>query len=225
MLSKKILIDGAEAYVQSNKNPAGDVTVSWIINSVLRRIRLVRINHNFITDVMKFEYIFAADEILNLNGFDYSAADPNYDLIETAIISSERVASEVPIPDLSFQAPSPFSPVTAVSLFPINGIFYKHFGAKAQEDIVDFVGGAFRQPFYFEPVLTHETAPDADDGVIALENAWGGDAPLEYSADNGVTWQAGEQFTGLAPGTYFVKVKDAQGNESTTRELTIEQAD
>lgn len=220
MLSKKILIDGAEAYIQSNKNPAGEVTITWIVNSVLRRITLVRVNHDFITDVMKYEFMFEAEEITGLNGFDYLADDPNYSLIETMEISAERAGSSINIPNLSFQSPSTLSPITSVSVFPINDAFRKHFGA-AQEGIFDFSTGQFRQPFYYDPIIVHETAENADDGEIILASAWGGDAALEYSIDDGATWQAGDTFSDLVPGEYIGKVKDGAGNESESTEIEV----
>lgn len=49
--------------------------------------------------------------------------------------------------------------------------------------------------------------------------ASGGVAPLQYSI-NGVTYQAGNVFTGVAPGTYTVYVKDA-GNCIVTKQITV----
>ncbi len=46
-------------------------------------------------------------------------------------------------------------------------------------------------------------------------NGTGGVAPLQYSL-NGVTWQAGNTFTGLGGGSYTVYVKDANGCIITT---------
>jgi PKD repeat protein len=51
-------------------------------------------------------------------------------------------------------------------------------------------------------------------GSITI-NATGGTAPLQYSIDNGVTFQAGNNFTGLSAGTYDIVVEDASGCQTT----------
>lgn len=53
------------------------------------------------------------------------------------------------------------------------------------------------------------------DGMIDV-TATGGDAPYEYSFNAGVTWQSSSTFTDLAPGTYTVLVRDANGCEVAT---------
>lgn len=50
-------------------------------------------------------------------------------------------------------------------------------------------------------------------GTIAF-TASGGTAPYQYSVNNGVTYQSGSSFTGLAAGSYSLKVRDAGGCES-----------
>jgi SprB repeat len=47
-------------------------------------------------------------------------------------------------------------------------------------------------------------------GTVTI-TASGGTAPYQYSSNNGVTYQTNNFFTGLAPGNYIVKVKDANG--------------
>ncbi len=54
------------------------------------------------------------------------------------------------------------------------------------------------------------------DGSITV-NASGGTGTLMYSKDNGVTYQASNAFAGLSSGTYQIKVKDAEGCETSTR--------
>ena len=221
MLSKKILINGAEGYIQSNKNPEGEVTIDWIVNSIHRKINLVRINHDFISDVMRYDYLLIQKEIIDLNGFDYSIDDPDYSLLKEIDISSNRTQSEIAIPSQSFQNPVNLSPITAVSLFPINSAWKLQFGKLAQEDIVDWTNLGFRQPFYSEVSKTDETAAEATNGSINVENAWGRDIALQYSIDNGVTWQIESVFIALAPAIYAVKVKDGLGNESILKEIEI----
>lgn len=223
MLSKKILIDGAEAYLQLNKNPEGEVSIFWIIDSVLRENRLARINHDFISNGMVYEYLFKASEITDLGSFDYSAADPDYSLIEAKQISVTRFTSSLMIPALSFRNPVPLSPISAVSIFAFNSMFFKHFEKEGQEDIVDWGTLTLRQPFYFDTMQADESAEGANDGEIHFENSWGGDASLEYSIDDGATWNASPDFVGLAPGSYELIVKDGAANESFARTIEIKE--
>jgi gliding motility-associated-like protein len=51
-----------------------------------------------------------------------------------------------------------------------------------------------------------------NDGSITI-TATGGTPPLEYSIDNGATWQSAAVFNNLAPGNYTVIVKDANNCE------------
>lgn len=55
---------------------------------------------------------------------------------------------------------------------------------------------------------------NVNDGTITATGT-GGTAPLEYSID-GTTFQAGNIFTGLAPNTYTITVKDANNCRKTT---------
>ena len=55
----------------------------------------------------------------------------------------------------------------------------------------------------------------AADGQISI-SAWGGTGTLQYSADNGATFQSSNVFSGLAAGTYQVVVKDANGCTGTS---------
>jgi SprB repeat len=67
------------------------------------------------------------------------------------------------------------------------------------------------------PLITAVATPSsciANDGIIIV-TATGGTAPLEYSID-GITYQPGNVFTGLAPGIYTVYVRDANGCIKTT---------
>ncbi len=55
----------------------------------------------------------------------------------------------------------------------------------------------------------------ASDGQISI-SAWGGTGTLQYSADNGATFQTSNVISGLAAGTYQVVVKDANGCMGTS---------
>ncbi|MBI1289543.1 MAG: T9SS type B sorting domain-containing protein [Flavobacteriales bacterium] len=61
--------------------------------------------------------------------------------------------------------------------------------------------------------VTDATCGQAD-GQIDI-TASGGTAPLQYSTDNGLTFQNGSQFTGLLAGNYDLVVEDASGCQTT----------
>lgn len=224
-LDKKILINGAEAYVQINKSEPGEATLNWIVGTIHKCMRMARLNYDYISDSALYDYLHRAAEILNLNGFDYSAEQPDYSVIESDEIGVKRLSGTVKFPDAAFQNPSDLAVVTAVSIFPLNAAWHRQFGELAQEDIVDWVNLAFRQPFYMQIVKADETAAEEADGEIQVVGAWGGDDNLQYSIDDGATWQAGAIFPDLLPGDYNVKVKDGLGNESLSRGITINEGE
>lgn len=49
------------------------------------------------------------------------------------------------------------------------------------------------------------------DGSVTIDASGSAAMPYDYSIDNGVTWQAGSTFAGLAAGSYDVTVQDANG--------------
>ena len=49
----------------------------------------------------------------------------------------------------------------------------------------------------------------ANDGTITISGATGGTGTYEYTIDGGTTWAGSGTFTGLAPGTYNVRIRDA----------------
>ncbi len=59
---------------------------------------------------------------------------------------------------------------------------------------------------------TNETLPGANDGTITVSAPMGGSGVYEYSID-GVNWQAGNVFNGLAPGNYDVYIRDANATD------------
>lgn len=60
----------------------------------------------------------------------------------------------------------------------------------------------------------------ASDGEITV-TASGGTGTLEYSKDNGLTFQPGNIFNGLAAGTYQIVVKDANGCTTVAQAISI----
>jgi len=55
----------------------------------------------------------------------------------------------------------------------------------------------------------------ANNGSITI-NANGGTGTLQYSIDNGITYQIGNTFSSLSPGSYNIVVQDANGCTATT---------
>ncbi len=74
----------------------------------------------------------------------------------------------------------------------------------------------------FSSTATDE-ACGAADGTITL-TASGGTGALSYSIDNGVTFQASANFSGLTAGTYNLVVEDANGCQVTGTETVISTA-
>lgn len=64
--------------------------------------------------------------------------------------------------------------------------------------------------FDFTTSVTDETVSGANNGVIEV-TVTGVVAPFTFSKDAGATYQGSNIFTGLAPGTYTIVVKDAGG--------------
>jgi gliding motility-associated-like protein len=59
------------------------------------------------------------------------------------------------------------------------------------------------------------TCNGANNGSISI-NASGGTIPLQYSINNGSSYQSGSSFSNLSPGTYQIIVQDANGCTATT---------
>ncbi|MEI2760272.1 MAG: PKD domain-containing protein [Bacteroidia bacterium] len=61
----------------------------------------------------------------------------------------------------------------------------------------------------YSSVVTDANCGNANGGVTI--NAAGGTLPIQYSIDNGTTFQSGNNFTGLLAGSYQVQLQDANG--------------
>jgi hypothetical protein len=91
-------------------------------------------------------------------------------------------------------------------------LFVDQFEIYEYVDVVDPVPECTLQIDEAATVVTNETAPGANDGSITVAIT-GGSGTIEYSKDDGTTWQTSNQFTGLASGSYNVKVRE-QSNTS-----------
>lgn len=68
----------------------------------------------------------------------------------------------------------------------------------------------------FDVARVNPSCNGGNDGSIVV-TASGGDVPLTYSIDNGVTFQADNNFTGLVAAFYDIVVEDVNGYQATTR--------
>jgi hypothetical protein len=71
--------------------------------------------------------------------------------------------------------------------------------------------------------VSNATSTGGADGSITI-NAAGGTGSIQYSINDGITWQASNVFTGLIAGNYIVRAKDANNFEFsyTSNPVTIE---
>ena len=74
----------------------------------------------------------------------------------------------------------------------------------------------------FTTTQTNPSCNGAPTGSITVTAA-GGSTPYQYSSDNGTSFQASNQFTGLISGIYPIVVKDALGCLSTATSVTLTQ--
>ena len=67
------------------------------------------------------------------------------------------------------------------------------------------------QPAVLTALVTHTnvTCNGASDGIINITGPTGGYGTYEFSVDGGTGWQITGLFSGLAPGTYDVRIRDA----------------
>ena len=75
-------------------------------------------------------------------------------------------------------------------------------------------------PVNFTAAKTNETCAGSNNGTITV-SPYNGAPGYVYSKDNGVTYQGSNIFSGLAPGSYPIKVADACGGISTTQYISI----
>lgn len=76
----------------------------------------------------------------------------------------------------------------------------------------------------FTPAQVNVTCNGGSDGSIKVNSVSGGSgSDFTYSKDNGATFQAGNQFTGLSAATYQITVKDGNSCVSSATAVTITQ--
>ncbi len=76
--------------------------------------------------------------------------------------------------------------------------------------------------FSFATVKDDPTCSNTTDGKITVRDVSGGNgAPYQFSKNNGESWQTDGVFSNLPTGTYYIKLKDSKGCNSTTRVITV----
>jgi hypothetical protein len=75
--------------------------------------------------------------------------------------------------------------------------------------------------FSFTTSKTDVACFGVNTGTITVNGATGGTGALQYSIDNGTSYQVSNSFTGLTSGTYDVRIKDANNCESVAQSVTI----
>ena len=75
----------------------------------------------------------------------------------------------------------------------------------------------------FTTSQSNETCNGQSAGSITVTASGGSGSPYTYSDNNGSTFQAGNQFTNLAVGSYTILVEDGIGESSTGQVVTITQ--
>jgi len=76
-------------------------------------------------------------------------------------------------------------------------------------------------PIVITPTPTDVTCFGGSDGAISIIVDSGGSGPFTYSIDNGANYVTGTNFPNLSAGTYPVRVRDANGCESTPIDVDI----
>lgn len=159
--------------------------------------------------------------------FDVKAEDPDVDDVVTlqvvGIPPTASMTPALPVTGAAGEAvESSFSwtPAAAsVGTHVVNFTAEDNNGAQSTSSVTIVVDDAAACNISLAATATDVSCPGGSDGTITLE-ATGGTAPLEYSIDNGATFQAGNEFTGLSAGTYQAVVKDAnECTASTTVEI------
>jgi hypothetical protein len=92
-------------------------------------------------------------------------------------------------------------------------------GALSCKDEYPFAVNHGAIAFTFEATATHESISGVKDGAITF-SVTGQGVPYSYSTDAGMSWHNGNHFSNLAPGLYYVAVRNAEGN-ATVKTTTI----
>jgi len=227
--SKKILItpNGYESFVNVADEPATTLELWYMVsNDILKRLFITAQTIDFAASNLVSRVLKSTYQVNNLNGFDYSAAKPDYSLIDKTLIAVESQKDYKTAIDLNLvtndQNVVDAIGGTCLQLAYQNEADWKQWVQENEAiNVVNPDGSAnLRQPFYLS-IDVDDEVDTGGDGEITVTSAWGGATPLEYSKDDGANWQASNTFSDLSAGDYDVMAKDADGNESIARTITV----
>lgn len=230
---KKILItkEGWETTIRVNDAAnENEVAVYYQTNpSIIKIVRLVSSNIVNANGYAQATGNVIANEVVDPNGFSYADANPNYNQLECRSISISKQMLQTYIDKAIYQDDAYPEPVLdTVGAALMNEFYYRNddWEATSEEDIVIMQAGQvtqIRQPFYLKIDVVQKSDPGTDDGSISIDTAesWGGPGPLEFSFNAG-TYASVSSWPNLGSGTYSVRARDADGNESTIRDVVID---
>jgi hypothetical protein len=104
-------------------------------------------------------------------------------------------------------------------------------GANVETDFGDSASDTTQTSGCTPPTITSTTPGNltcngsANGSITVAASGGDGAAALEYSKDNGATWQLGNAFTGLSASTYQIRVKRSDGCVSPATAVTLTQPD
>ncbi|MGV3505318.1 MAG: lectin-like domain-containing protein [Adhaeribacter sp.] len=93
-------------------------------------------------------------------------------------------------------------------------------GGSANLQTVCLVKTVYQELLMADFVVTPLLCPAANNGSITVTGK-GGQPPYQYTINNGNTFQTSPLFTGLAPGTYQVRIQDASGALSPAQAAVV----
>lgn len=244
MAGTKLLLNNKEAYVEIGSVSFDEgVVVHWMSNGVYKVIGINNLVGTPGVAGTRYEYIKYNFEVLDLNGFDYSVAQPDYSVIQKSELSKSMKGKTLPegtmgTVDAEIRLQTVISHLFYYIVEDIIRSEESDFGQNAEnvlnidntQEIVSIDSVAYNvykpiqlvQPIGYGIDFTNESAPGASDGVINVVNAWGGDSNIEYDFDSS-GWQSNDTVTNLAPGEHTIQIRDGVGNTSGLIAVTIEE--
>lgn len=242
MSSKKILLNSMEAfYMAGGTGPDRVIRLDWISGNIHRRFQANHSSIHITDENVVYMGTVVAFEILDLNGFNYGDAEPDYSVLdEIRIGQGENVTRQFDIDFTEFIERI----YTSNILEQMGAVILDDFLRSREQDWsgqnIDLVytrddlsvqinvhsknydvfeEHIIVQPFSYKIEAINETSGGADDGIMRVLEAWGGPGILNYRIVTGPdtrVYQASNEFIGLPDGSYTGQVKDADGPVNTS---------
>jgi hypothetical protein len=154
-------------------------------------------------------------ELGNTLNFNVKAEDPDAaDIVTLQVVGLPPTATMTPALPTSGAAGEPVQSSFAwtpsgLGTFIVNFTAEDNNGAQSTSSVTIRVVASVCN-ISLSGTSANETCEGGSNGTIIL-TATGGVAPLQYSIDNGITFQASNEFTGVSADAYTALVKDANG--------------